>query len=130
MRFFFLSISSFVFLSSLTRCRILYWSKFKAHAGDEINVTEKLNFISGRIENILEKEKKLVTSIFSFSQNVFKGHLPQGSLKVGTALNFYHTSSVFNFLNKLIFANIVEKREMLVTSIFSFSHNVFKSQFS
>ena len=43
--------------------KILDWSKFKALAEDKINV---------------EKKKMLVTSIFSFSQNVFKSLLSQG----------------------------------------------------
>ena len=29
----------------------------------------------GRVENIVEKEKMLITSIFSFAQNVFKSFL-------------------------------------------------------
>ena len=47
----------------------------KAFAEDKRNVTEKFKFDSGRIENVWEKEKMLVTSIFSFSQNVFKSLL-------------------------------------------------------
>ena len=42
-------------------------SKLKAFADDKINVTEKLKFILGQ-----------VTSIFSFSHNVFKSLLFQG----------------------------------------------------
>ena len=50
------------------------WSKLEALADDIINVTQKLKFVSVRVENIV-KEKMLITSIFSFFLNVFKGPL-------------------------------------------------------
>ena len=31
------------------------WSKLKAFAGDKINVTQKLKFVLGRVENIVGK---------------------------------------------------------------------------
>ena len=37
--------------------------KLKALADDKINVTEPLNFVLGRAENIVEKEKMLVTTM-------------------------------------------------------------------
>ena len=45
----------------------------KAFADEKINMTEKLNFCleKGR-KDCGEKEKMLVTSLFSFSHNVFK----------------------------------------------------------
>ena len=53
--------------------KILDCSKLKALADDNINVTENLKFVLGKVENIVgNKEKTLVTSIFSFSQHVFK----------------------------------------------------------
>ena len=52
--------------------KILDWSKMKAFADDKINVTQKLKFVNGRIGNIWEKEKMLVTSIFFFSQQCFQ----------------------------------------------------------
>ena len=57
------------------------WFKLNAFADKKINVIEKLKFILGRVENITGKgenagdwlkETMLVTSIFFFSQNVFK----------------------------------------------------------
>ena len=54
------------------------WSKLKVFAENKINVTEKLKFVSGTVENIVGKEKMLVTSIFSFSHNVFKRLFIQG----------------------------------------------------
>ena len=53
--------------------------KLKEFAEDKINVTQKLKFDFGRVENIVRKSSKmLVTSIFSFSHNVFKRLLFQG----------------------------------------------------
>ena len=54
------------------------WSKLKAFADDKSNLNEKLKFVLGRVETMLEKEKMLVTSIFSFSNNVFKRLLFEG----------------------------------------------------
>ena len=48
----FFTISSF---NSLTNDKILDSSKLKAFAGDKINVTEKLKFVLGRVENIVGK---------------------------------------------------------------------------
>ena len=42
-------------INSLPYNKILDWSKFKAHACDNINVTPNLNFVLARIENILGK---------------------------------------------------------------------------
>ena len=39
----------------LTLYKILDWPKFKALADDKINVTEKLKFVLGMVENILGK---------------------------------------------------------------------------
>ena len=57
---------------SLPNGKFLDWSKLKAFADDKVNVTEKLKFILERVENIVGKEKMLITSIFSFSLNGFK----------------------------------------------------------
>ena len=50
-------------------------SKLQAFVDDKIHVTQKLKFVFGRVENIVGKGKMLVTSIFSFSLNVFKNFL-------------------------------------------------------
>ena len=57
-------LSSLSFNSSLV-------NKFKAFADNKINVTQILKFVLGRVENKVEKEKMLLTSIFSFSHHVF-----------------------------------------------------------
>ena len=55
------------FFNSLPNNKVLDWSTLKALADDNISVTEKLKFVSRRVENIAGKEKMLVTSIFSQS---------------------------------------------------------------
>ena len=58
-------------LNSLPNDEILDQSKFNAFADDKIDVTKESKFVLGRVETLWEKEKMLVTSIFSFSHNVF-----------------------------------------------------------
>ena len=62
---------------TLYQNKFLDWSKLKELADDKINVTEKLKFVFGRVENMWDKEKMLVTSIFSISYSVFKRLLSQ-----------------------------------------------------
>ena len=59
-------------INSLPNDKILDWSKFKAFADNKINVTEKLEFVSERIVNIVKKGEKLFSSILSVFHNVFK----------------------------------------------------------
>ena len=64
---------------TLPNDKILRCSKLKAFADNKTNVNKKLKFGLGRMEKHCKKRKKiLVTSIFSFSYNVFKRLLPQG----------------------------------------------------
>ena len=42
-------------LNSLPNNKILDWSKLKAYADDKINVTEKLKFVIGSLENNVGK---------------------------------------------------------------------------
>ena len=61
-----------------TKRQLLAWSKLKAFADEKINVTEKMEILYRmRKKRLREKEKMLVTSIFSFSHNVFKRLLSQ-----------------------------------------------------
>ena len=60
-------------INYLPNNKILDWSKLKELADDKINVTEKVKFGFGHIDNIVGKVEMLVTSIFSFSRNISKG---------------------------------------------------------
>ena len=55
--------------------------KLKEFADNKTNIDEKLKFGFGKVETLWEKEKMLVTSIFSFS-HVYKKLLLPVSLKV------------------------------------------------
>ena len=55
--------------NSLPNEKILDWSKLKAFADDKINMSEKLNFLEGKVENIAGKRRKC---IFSFSPQCFQ----------------------------------------------------------
>ena len=59
-------------LNSFPNDRLLSLSKFKPFADDKITVTKKLKFVLGRVKTLWEKEKMLVTSIFSFSHDFFE----------------------------------------------------------
>ena len=59
--------------------KILDVTKLKAFADDKINVAQMMISVYDSVENIVGKgEKMLVTSILSFSLNVFKRLLSQG----------------------------------------------------
>ena len=53
-------------------------TKSKASAGDKCNVAKMMIFVFDSSEKLWEKEKMLVTSIFSFSHNVFRWLFSQG----------------------------------------------------
>ena len=59
--------------------KIFNWSELEALAGDKLVVTKKktTRLVLERVENNVGKGKMLITSIFSFSNNVFQS-LPQG----------------------------------------------------
>ena len=65
-------------MNSLQKDNILDWSKLKAFADDKIKVLKMMIFVFYMVENIVEKEKMLATSIFSYSHNVFKELFTQG----------------------------------------------------
>ena len=58
-------------INSLPNNKILDLSKLKTFADYNVKVFQRLNFVLEREENIVEKEKMVVTSIFSFSHNVY-----------------------------------------------------------
>ena len=97
------------------------------------------------LKTLWEKKKMLVTSIFFFSHNVFypmnitlmfsvtfnlssANAFNLGEPKIlssGKGLILYHTIPTFNDFNRGLLKTLWEKEKMLVTSNFSFSHNVF-----
>ena len=72
----------FIYINSLPNDKNVGLSKLKALADNKINMVRKFKSVLGRVENTVgklwEKEKMLVTSIFSFSHNVFKRLFFQG----------------------------------------------------
>ena len=61
-----------VHLNALPNDKYLDWSKLTAFADEKFNLAEIFKFILEKVKTLLEKKKMLVTSIFSFSHNVFK----------------------------------------------------------
>ena len=53
-------------LLTLPNDKIVHWSELKAFADNKTNVAEILKFVLGRVENIVGKQKMLITSILSF----------------------------------------------------------------
>ena len=69
--------------TSLPYDNILDWSESRAFADDKINMTEKLKFVLGKVENIVEKGENAGYQHFLlfptiFSHYVFKGLSFQG----------------------------------------------------
>ena len=92
------------------------------------NLTKMAEIYPNGRKTLWEKEKLLVTSNFSFAHSVFKRLVSQGRQKVslfGNGLTLYHTTPTINDINTRAFENLWEEEKMLVTSIFSFSNNVF-----
>ena len=54
------------------------FSKFKAFADDKLNVAKRMVSVCDWVVNIPGEGENVATSIFSFSQDVFKRLLSQG----------------------------------------------------
>ena len=65
-------------LNPLPNDKILDWTKLDAFADDKRAVTQKLKFVSVRVENIVGIGENADYQYFSFSHNVFKRLLIQG----------------------------------------------------
>ena len=63
--------------------KIVDWSKLKAFADDRTNVSEKLKFVYGRVENIVEKGKNAVNWHFLLFPQHFQRASFSSLLKVG-----------------------------------------------
>ena len=68
----FLTLHVMIAFKPLPNDKFLDWSKLKELADDKINVTEKLNFVSGREENIVGKGENAVYQIFLFFPQCFQ----------------------------------------------------------
>ena len=77
-------IDQFPETNSILNDKILDWSKLKAFADDIRNVTEKLNFDLGRIENIVGKGENAGYQHFLPFPKSFQNAYSVGSLKVGS----------------------------------------------
>ena len=69
--------------NSLPDNKYLDWSKLKAFADDKINVTQKLKFMLGRVENFFEKRRKCWSPAFSPFPTMFEKLSFPEVLKVG-----------------------------------------------
>ena len=83
-------------LNPLPDDKILDWSKLKQIADDILKCIQYEKQVPYRVENIVRKEKLLVTSNFSFSHNVFHSYISlvqQNVVLCGNGLNFYQSST-------------------------------------
>ena len=63
--------------------KTLDWSNLKAFADDNLNMTQKLNFVVGRVENIVGKGENAGYQHFLLFPQCFQKFCAPGSLKVG-----------------------------------------------
>ena len=119
----------------------------KAIADDKINVIQKLNFDIGRVENIVGKGENTGYQHFLLFLQCFQKPSISRLLKVGIVwerVTSLPNNKILDWFKLKAFAdnklhvakimisvfdsveNIVGKEKMPATSIFSFSHNVFK----
>ena len=81
-------------IMSLPNNKTLDWSKCKAFAADKFDVFRIMISVSDRVETLWEKEKMLVTSIFSFFLTMFsKGffiRVVRSRIVYGQELNKYY----------------------------------------
>ena len=68
---------------SLPNDKFLNWFKLKTFADDKINVTQKLKFVLGRVENIVAKGENSGYQHFLFFPQCFQKTFYTGSLKSG-----------------------------------------------
>ena len=76
-----LTFETMYFFNSLPNDKNLDQSKFKDLANDKVNVTQKLNFILGRVENIVVKRENACNQHFLLFPQSFQKLSFSGSLK-------------------------------------------------
>ena len=72
-----------MYYNSLPNDKILDWSKLKAFADNKINVTEKLNFLLERVENIVGKGENAGYQHFLLFPQCFQQDPYTGRSKLG-----------------------------------------------
>ena len=124
-------MNAFLTLSQTTNFRLF---QIERVCRRQIQISQKMAESSPKgLKTLWEKEKLLVTSNFSFSHSVFKivvlqTRKNQGLL--GKGLNGkLDIDKTIEFSLK-IWKTLLVKEKMLVTSICSFSHSVFKGFFA
>ena len=75
-------VSFLTLLNPLPGDKILTLSKLKTFADNRFKAPRDIKFVICWVWKIVEKKKMLVTSIFSFSHNVFKRPFPRWCLKL------------------------------------------------
>ena len=73
-------------VNSLPNDRFLDWFKLRAFADNELNLTEKLKFVLGRVENIVGKGENADFQDFLLFPQCFQMASFSRSLKVGIVL--------------------------------------------
>ena len=76
-------LDNFNHINSLPNDKFLDWSIGKAFADNKLNVAEKLEFILGRVENIVGKGENAGYQHFLLFPQCFQKSSISGSLKVG-----------------------------------------------
>ena len=72
-----------MFLYSLRNDKIIDWSKLKLFADNNINVTDKLKFVLGRVGNMVGKGENAGYQHFLLYPSCFQKDSYEGSFKVG-----------------------------------------------
>ena len=85
---YYFSLYSILKLTIWQIAKIFNLSKFKALAEDKINVTQKLKFYFGRIDNILEKGENAGYFHLLFSPNVVKSYFLRLSKSLDCVVKF------------------------------------------
>ena len=111
----FIFYQTFPWFKLLPKTKISDWSKSEDH---KMNVAKMMIYVFDRVENIVGKEKMLVTSIFFFSNNGFKSPFVSELLKLRIVGKGFTNEGEKP-------SEIIEKTRTLVASIFSISFTVF-----
>ena len=88
-------------INSLLNGKILDWYKLKSFADDKMNVSKKLKFVLGRVENVVEKGENAGYQHFLPFPQCFQKSSSIGSLKVGSVCLTLLAENVILDLSKM-----------------------------